>query len=177
MRLLLLALALLSSVASVQKPAYVPRHCGYFRWAIKTLSDKDTNLVTMQPQKSSVSELSRITPPQKFISHRLAPVEFQVYRVRGVIKRINLQRDYDFHIVIADPDSLANSMIVEVPLAGCVANPWLASRVAAARAFARTVPAGTLVNVIGVGFFDPEHGQPGRARNGVELHPVISISR
>lgn len=177
-RWLLLGAVVLAGSASAQKPAYVPRHCGYFRWAVKTLSDKDTNTVTMQPESTSVSALSRLAPPFKFINHRIAPVEFQVYRVRGVIKRVNLQRDFDFHVVIADPDSANNTMIVEIPLAGCIAhNAVLASKVAASRAFARTVPAGALVNVVGVGFFDPEHGQPGHARNGVELHPVISISR
>jgi hypothetical protein len=30
--------------------------------------------------------------------------------------------------------------------------------------------------VRGVGFFDKIHGQTGVARNGIELHPVLSIA-
>ena len=32
------------------------------------------------------------------------------------------------------------------------------------------------VTVTGVGFFDPIHGQEGVALNGVELHPLLSVS-
>jgi hypothetical protein len=32
------------------------------------------------------------------------------------------------------------------------------------------------VHVTGIGFFDFIHGQTGVAPNGVELHPVLSIS-
>jgi hypothetical protein len=31
--------------------------------------------------------------------------------------------------------------------------------------------------VRGVGFFDFNHGQNGRARNCMELHPIVSIDR
>jgi hypothetical protein len=34
---------------------------------------------------------------------------------------------------------------------------------------------GRLLRVTGVGFFDYTHWQPGAARNGFELHPVLSV--
>jgi hypothetical protein len=39
------------------------------------------------------------------------------------------------------------------------------------------VPRGGRVVVEGVGFFDFIHNQRGRARNGIELHPVLLLSR
>jgi hypothetical protein len=30
--------------------------------------------------------------------------------------------------------------------------------------------------VVGVGYFDPAHGQVGRAPNNIEIHPILSIS-
>jgi len=32
------------------------------------------------------------------------------------------------------------------------------------------------VTVMGVGFYDPIHGQEGVAPNGIELHPILEIS-
>jgi len=32
-----------------------------------------------------------------------------------------------------------------------------------------------LIRVTGVGFFDYTHWQPGAARNGFELHPVLTV--
>jgi hypothetical protein len=34
---------------------------------------------------------------------------------------------------------------------------------------------GARVEVVGVTFFDPAHGQTGRAPNGLEIHPIVSI--
>ena len=35
---------------------------------------------------------------------------------------------------------------------------------------------GIPVEVVGVGYFDPAHGQVGRAPNNIEIHPILSIS-
>ena len=35
---------------------------------------------------------------------------------------------------------------------------------------------GTPVEVVGVGYFDPAHGQVGRAPNNIEIHPILSIT-
>jgi hypothetical protein len=36
---------------------------------------------------------------------------------------------------------------------------------------------GTIVEIIGVGFFDFLHDTTGGAKNGIELHPVLKIER
>jgi hypothetical protein len=35
---------------------------------------------------------------------------------------------------------------------------------------------GIPVEVVGVGYFDPAHGQVGRAPNNIEIHPILSIT-
>ena len=36
---------------------------------------------------------------------------------------------------------------------------------------------GTMVRIQGVGFYDFDHSQRGRAKNCIELHPIVFISR
>jgi hypothetical protein len=36
---------------------------------------------------------------------------------------------------------------------------------------------GSVIRVRGVGFYDFNHGQRGRSRNCIELHPIVAISR
>ena len=40
----------------------------------------------------------------------------------------------------------------------------------------RFLACSALVQVVGIGFFDNLHGQTGVAPNGIELHPVLSIT-
>jgi hypothetical protein len=39
----------------------------------------------------------------------------------------------------------------------------------------RRVPRRAIVEIDGVGFFDSNHNQRGRAPNGIELHPVLAL--
>jgi len=76
-------------------------------------------------------------------------------------------------------------MIVEFPSPACTADATLRK----ARAdFLKLVPHRPLprysklvkpipVHLVGVPFFDKLHGQTGVAPNGVELHPVLSITK
>jgi hypothetical protein len=113
--------------------------------------------------------------------------------------------DSDYHLVVTDqtfkyargpknPGS-KNSVIAEIVDPDCVmgrdntvstptifANEMAAAKAALEAQFpdretgtgwndAEKIP----VRVTGVGFFDRPHGQTGRASNGIELHPVLSI--
>jgi hypothetical protein len=112
--------------------------------------------------------------------------------------------DSDYHLVLQDsscPGSAAQcTMVAEIPLPSCLFLPSHASanslairqRVTAARtAFSDFVahdkPANLditkrfrvlsqPVSIIGLGFFDFDHGQRGRAPNIVEIHPVLTIT-
>jgi hypothetical protein len=112
--------------------------------------------------------------------------------------------DSDYHIVLQDnscPGSRTKcTVVVEIPRAGCVdiaSNPggnrrFILDHITQARsdfdAFVARDKPRTLnierrfrvtnlpVRVFGVGFFDFDHGQRGRAPNIFEIHPVLSIS-
>jgi hypothetical protein len=112
--------------------------------------------------------------------------------------------DSDYHIVLQDnscPGSKAKcTVVVEIPLAACVdsaPNPgsnrqFIEEHITQARhdfdAFVVKDKPATLdieqrfrvtsipVRVFGVGFFDFDHGQRGRAPNVFEIHPVLRIT-
>jgi hypothetical protein len=111
--------------------------------------------------------------------------EMRTWRIRVRLLWQKLEDDSDVHLVVADPKTGA-TMIAELPSPACVgaaASPRAA--MAAARAsLARYCGAPTTsftrlrgtATIDGVAFFDFPHGQRGRARNLVELHPVLRVS-
>ncbi len=89
--------------------------------------------------------------------------------------------DSDNHMIVDDG---THTMIVEVPYPGCVASSSvLGCNITHARAALDAtfgpVTHGMRVDrtatIIGVGFFDFIHSQPGVAPNAIELHPVLAI--
>jgi hypothetical protein len=118
---------------------------------------------------------------------RNRPVETTTYRIHARLVESKFEDDSDFHLVIADPRT-AGTMIVEFPASYCTltAKPALRRRMQAARlAFIRAcgVPSASYFSplrgtatVTGVGFFDFNHGQTGRAPNVIELHPVLTFT-
>jgi hypothetical protein len=79
-------------------------------------------------------------------------------------------------VVIADPVIPTARMIVEIPAPGEGRATGLAETFERARQeIARHGAKGRSIRVTGVGFFDYTHWQPGAARNGFELHPVLAV--
>ena len=103
-----------------------------------------------------------------------------------------MEADGDYHMVLEDGQQ--NHMIIEAPSLGCCSGSLVADQIAAVRAeveaqvpavargplsalgepieFAVSLP----VTVTGVAFFDRLHNQTGVAKNGIELHPVLSFT-
>jgi hypothetical protein len=83
-------------------------------------------------------------------------------------------------MVVADA---GHTMIVEIPYPGCLgSSPWkcLVSRARATVDADINVTTGGVnpnvtVSVMGVGFFDFQHGQTGVAPNAIELHAVLAV--
>jgi hypothetical protein len=118
-------------------------------------------------------------------------VERTTYVVEGLlIGWLQETNDEDFHLVIADRNNRALTIIAEIPRQSCrrvcrdrmlrgidavqqklvdyVGDPPRGSY----KLFTGAIP----VTITGVGFFDKLHGQCGRSKhNGFELHPVIDI--
>lgn len=153
--------------------------CGVDRWPVKVLADVDAGQIDSVPVESSVAALGQLSIPELVypVDRRISPHEFRVYRVRAVVERILTESDGDWHLMLRDPDTPSATMIAEIPSPECAANASDRLRFSAARDSLRRVPRLGLVTIEGVAFWDYIHNQRGRARNGIELHPVLRLSR
>ena len=165
--------------------------CGIERWAIKTLSDNDAAKVDFRPVPKTVSDLVALPAPNSSSeTSRPDPAERTSFKVRARLVGFRQEIDRDFHIVIADLEDPAKTMIVEIPdpdCSGVCASPKSSEIRKARQDFAARFPDGrpsaafqfvegnVEVEVTGVGFFDFAHGQTGLAKNCIELHPVLAF--
>lgn len=168
-------------------------YCGAERWLVKTLSDPDRDCVSLKPVDATVEKLAALEQPARRPSQgRVRPVECRVYRVvahmAGWDSLMRGERDRDLHLVLFGLNDPYTSLIAEIPDPACsgACRSGFGEQFAAVRsALLQEVqnpsspigrnPDSALVVVTGVGFFDRAHGQTGRAPNGFELHPVLSI--
>jgi hypothetical protein len=170
-------------------PSPVGLQCGIERWGVKTLSDADAlrvNVLASSP--TSISSLTNLPahcgggPDRRSFAE-----EFIVYEVDAIIREVRREDDRDFHIILEDPSSSTDSVIAELPDPACMGvaqSPYIATLSQAHIDFMALLPSGSTnlstlrgkrVRVRGVGFFDFNHGQTGRARSCIELHPIVSI--
>lgn len=167
--------------------------CGVERWHIKTLDDAYVDTINWTPTITTVNFMISQPVPKNFSTGndttRYAPVEITSYRIRATLVGWTTESDHDFHLVIADLNSPSHTMIVEPPDATCsdacasnFGNYYTSVRAKLTNCFGQApsgftnLPAGVVADLTGVGFFDALHGQTGVAPNGVELHPLLSIS-
>ncbi|HET8895419.1 MAG TPA: DUF3761 domain-containing protein [Gaiellaceae bacterium] len=141
--------------------------CGVERWTVKTLQDRPTLL----PAKTTtVRYLVSRPAPHPLPTTRL-PFERHVYIVTAAVTLVRQEADSDLHLVLhAD----GQQMIAESPAPSCdsKAAPLRRQQMSAARAHVRLC---ARARVIGVAFFDFDHGQTGVAPNAIELHPVLGF--
>jgi hypothetical protein len=156
-----------------------PKQCGYDRWPVKILGDKDRNLVTLTPIGSTVAQLAAIpiheTPYPR--DKRIAPEELKVYRIRAKLIQIRPEKDSDLHLIVEDLDKPQVRMIAEIPAPLCAEGTGHEEDYRKARADLTSLSVGSIVEIIGVGFFDFLHDAIGGAKNGFELHPVLKIRK
>lgn len=161
--------------------------CGTERWAVKTGTDREAGQVSMTPHPTTVSTLaSQPAPPNPNAQPdtRFAPTEVTVFAVSAILKVIKREKDQDYHLVIADPQT-GETMIIEAPDPDCAIGGRFDAEIAGARQQIEAHFGGQIrgrhqvnipVDVTGIAFFDPMHGQEGVAANGIELHPILSIA-
>jgi hypothetical protein len=157
--------------------------CGKERWAVKTMTDPGAANVRPTPVSATIASLISLKPPVD-PTDRVAPTEDSAFRVQAAIVLVKREADSDYHVVLEDPHG--DTMIVESPSPACAAGSVAASRIAAVRkafdaqfpqvASGHTFEGQVPATVAGVGFFDRRHGQAGVAPNGIELHPILSVS-
>lgn len=163
--------------------------CGTERWAVKTSADLDMAKVDMRPVEATVASLNTILAPSRAELDAKPdsrfPSELKVYRVQGYLEGFKLEGDSDFHIVTADLDNPKATMVSEMPSESCVpANlrnesaflraSWQTRFGKATMKYKDFSKHKIKIEIVGIGFFDFIHGQTGVARNGFELHRVLS---
>jgi hypothetical protein len=187
-------------------PAYGQRCGGTERWAVKVGTDPDAASVNLaSPVSITVGEINKLPDPRGQIGKDTDRIdaEKRVYSVRGILRLFKYEADDDYHLVITDASlkyskggkntkPTGTSFIAEIPDPKCYMGKkgplnrrshWETQIRNARDQFEirldreeedkeMNVP----VTIVGVAFFDRDHGQTGRARNGFELHPVISIT-
>jgi hypothetical protein len=178
--------------AAVQQQVHV-------RWDVKTGADTDAGridsaLITPTTIEALSAQQALIpTPP----STRVSPVETTIWELDATLVGYKLEQDGDYHLVLADASN--NTMIAEIPDPAAVdPSSLFLSEITNARqtfdarfgqqtqalkaliqpdtATPMIVQIAVPVHITGIGFFDFIHGQTGVAPNGVELHPVLTIS-
>ena len=160
-------------------------HCGTERWAVKTMSDADRGLVDMRPIAASVESLAALPREAGGANSRGGDPERRVFRVRGFLGGTKDEKDGDVHLIVFGMTNQRVSLIAEIPDPRCAGacRSGLSAKYAQARESLAACLAKPnrddrpiVVDVEGVGFFDRNHGQVGRAPNVFELHPVLRVS-
>jgi hypothetical protein len=172
----LLVVVLLLGATSASADVF-PTQCGYDRWQVKILADKDHNKVNFTTIETSVAALVSIPiheVPYPY-DRRIGPEEFNVYRVRARLINVRNEQDGDSHLVLVDMEDQKSQMIAEIPAPECAEGTGHEVDYRKARVDLSRIPVGSIVDIVGVGFFDFLHSSIGQARNGIELHPVLSI--
>ena len=170
---------------------------GIARWDVKTLSDPGRSQVEFFPKWTTVHKLVTKTRPDQPIGKdtpRITGVETTTYRLKARLVEAKLifgsaskPGDHDIHLVIANPNDPAETMVVEFPDTTCrgASSSPKGEQMAAARD-AYTAACGGLpskskftmlsgtATITGVGFFDFPHAT-GAADTGIELHPVLKF--
>ncbi len=176
-RMLLGGVLILAVVTQARAQGVTPRQCGYDRWPVKILNDKDRERVRFTPIETTVAKLAGI--PIHEIPYprdrRVEPEELKVYKVRARLVEVRREQDSDLHLIIADLDDPAARMIAEIPAPECARGTTKEGAYRRARALVVGLSIGSKIELVGVGFFDFLHEARGGARNGIELHPVLSV--
>jgi hypothetical protein len=166
---------------------------GFFRWDVKTLTDPGgVGLLSATISDEALSHLVLVHPPKHFFilskkDGRLPRYhdESVAVKVVAIIVSVKTERDQDLHIFMKSPDS-DKTMIGEIPYPGCPifdSLPELRQVYTAARQqlqqvtdLLKSTNKPVKVEITGVPFWDARHWWlRGGARNGREIHPVLSV--
>jgi len=155
------------------------RECGYERWPVKVLADKDRAQIDPKPIDTTVAALSALAiheVPYPY-DRRIAPEELHIFRIKARLLQVRREKDSDLHLLLQDLDESDQRMIAEVPAPDCAEGTGHEQEYLSVRRTLMALPAHTVLELTGVGFFDFLHDQKGGANNGFEIHPILSIKK
>jgi hypothetical protein len=166
--------------------------CGTERWNVKTLSDKKVSRLDFDLSKAEQVSIADVNDkpahchPGQTLG-RFYPEEFKLFEVTGFALVIKTENDRDYHIgLYAENDEESPSLVVEVvdPTCPGASNSPEHGRLVSARQQLDdisnadpTTLLGQELTVVGVGFFDREHGQTGLSNSCMEIHPVLTVKK
>lgn len=153
--------------------------CPVERGPVKEGADADRNRVSSALVSTTVAALRTRPRPSTYPkNNRVTATEFHVWAVTAYLTQYREESDGDIHLVIKD--SAGRSMIAEMPYGACVPSTsrWRAAILSARTAFGHTYALSTswhyvhrLVDLHGVGYMDPLHGQSGVAPTASSCTP------
>src|ERR1051326_9029307 len=119
----LLAVPLVLAAALAAHGQAEPGQCGYERWPVKILTDKDRGGIDFKPVDTTVAKLAAIHIHEIPYPNdrRIDPEELHVCRVRARLITVFREQDHDLHLVIADLERPQVTMIAEIPAPECAA--------------------------------------------------------
>ncbi len=163
--------------------------CGVERWFVKTLADSDAARIAPEVATPiSIRDLNALPSHcEAGPDRRIYAEEFRVFEIVGRVSYVAHEDDRDYHIAVEDPNAPGFTVVTELAdtvCSGAAMSPHLATLRSVEGMFATVLGGrsasslvGSTVKIRGVGFYDFDHGQRGRSRNCIELHPILSISR
>lgn len=158
--------------------------CGTERWPVKILEDPEANDIVFTPVSSTVHKQLAFTKPTYHESNPRDATEKKVYKMNCILVKYMEEGDKDWHLVVQDLNT-NEMMVVEIPSLDCIdqSNPHfskiavsrnrLKAQVGPVKSTPRVPPAGTKLEITGVGFFDKSNHPTGF--KGRELHPVLEL--
>jgi hypothetical protein len=162
--------------------------CGVERQAVKVLSDPAATAISSKPTPTTVATLNAV-PRTKVGSDtsRIVGLETTLWDLTAIVCLIKDESDSDKHVVIGDSAwaceqkkgrpvrFVGPTMIAESPAATCIAGSHFEAQLIEARKAVERWRPGNVVHIQGVGFVDFDHGQTGRARSSLEIHPILMV--
>ncbi|HXD91581.1 MAG TPA: T9SS type A sorting domain-containing protein [Bacteroidia bacterium] len=157
---------------------------GTERWSQKVLVDNLVSTINFTGIPTTVNSLVNIvTPTPSTTMPRQPGIEDKTYTFTCNVTVKKAETDNDYHLVLSDG---THTLIGEIPDPVCsaAASSNYVPQYTAARNFVDTyIGSGTYssvniaaVQVYGVAFVDPPHGQTGAAPNNLEIHPILRIN-
>jgi hypothetical protein len=148
--------------------------CGTERWPVKVGTDSTNTMVNLNYQLTTVASLVALPTETTTATTRQYPPELQTYEIKNVkVTYTTLESDGDYHIAVQD--TTGAHMVTEIPCPSCATGSLFYCNITHARAAyeATATKVGDTVTIIGIGMYDPPHGQNGAAVNNLELHPIL----
>ena len=162
----------------------IEAQCGTERWPVKILEDSEAPQINFTPRNSTVKKQLAFFKPDYHEDNPRDTTEKQVYRIKCKLVKYMQEKDSDWHLVVQDLVT-SQQMVVEIPDTDCIdmSNPHfnkielsrnrLRAQVGPVKRQPRVPPAGTRLQIVGVGFFD-KNNHPSGFR-GREIHPVLEL--